>query len=274
MNKSYSMKSYARQSMPALAINISNSNNNSGYNGFKSLAIFSSALLVSLFSVTENEENNKNKIDTIYTLEEVSKHKTKATGVWVYYKDGVYDITKFIPNHPGGQDKIMLAAGSDIGPFWNLYQQHYNSALPIEILNSLRIGTLSLKDIEYLKESQSKQDLNDPYKNDPILSPVLNYLSRKPLNAEPPITLLTDSYLTPINLWFVRNHHPVVQINNENYSFNINIDENTKIKERMEVNMKLTDMKNKFKSYDVIATLQCGGNRRLEMTKLEKTNGK
>ena len=103
MTKSYSMKSYARQSMPALAINISNSNNNSGYNGFKSLAIFSSALLVSLFSVTENEENNKNKIDTIYTLEEVSKHKTKATGVWVYYKDGVYDITKFILG-----DKIRL----------------------------------------------------------------------------------------------------------------------------------------------------------------------
>ncbi|KAJ1390296.1 cytochrome b5-like heme/steroid binding domain-containing protein, partial [Ochromonadaceae sp. CCMP2298] len=71
----------------------------------------------------------------IFTLEQVSSHKTKEAGVWVVFKDGVYDITRFVNNHPGGRDKIMMAAGGDIGPFWNLYQQHFNSSLPQELLS-------------------------------------------------------------------------------------------------------------------------------------------
>ena len=38
-------------------------------------------------------------------------------------QDGVYDITKFVANHPGGKDKIMLAAGKAIDPFWPLSGQ-------------------------------------------------------------------------------------------------------------------------------------------------------
>lgn len=30
------------------------------------------------------------------------------------------DSRKFIANHPGGKDKIMLAAGKAIDPFWHL----------------------------------------------------------------------------------------------------------------------------------------------------------
>ena len=46
---------------------------------------------------------------------------TTEKGVWVTYNGEVYDITKFIQNHPGGRDKISLAAGKDIGPFWKMY---------------------------------------------------------------------------------------------------------------------------------------------------------
>jgi hypothetical protein len=35
----------------------------------------------------------------------------------VIYKHGVYDITQFVESHPGG-NKILLAAGSTIEPFW------------------------------------------------------------------------------------------------------------------------------------------------------------
>lgn len=34
-------------------------------------------------------------------------------GIWVTYGIGVYDITKFVPEHPGS-DKIMIGAGSSI----------------------------------------------------------------------------------------------------------------------------------------------------------------
>lgn len=40
------------------------------------------------------------------------------------YKDGVYDVTKFVEQHPGGLARIMLAAGGAIDPFWAMYQQH------------------------------------------------------------------------------------------------------------------------------------------------------
>ena len=59
-----------------------------------------------------------------YTMEDVSSHKTKETGIWVTYRDGVYDITEFIEAHPGGHEKILLAAGDRVDPFWQMYQQH------------------------------------------------------------------------------------------------------------------------------------------------------
>jgi hypothetical protein len=54
---------------------------------------------------------------------EIEKHKTPETGIWVTYADGVYDVTKFVQAHPGG-DKILLAAGGPVEPFWAMYAQH------------------------------------------------------------------------------------------------------------------------------------------------------
>ena len=57
----------------------------------------------------------------------------------------MYDITEFHKNHPGG-DKILLAAGGSIEPFWDFYTQHETSEV-MEILESLRIGNLDEKDL-------------------------------------------------------------------------------------------------------------------------------
>ena len=81
-------------------------------------------------------------------------------------------------SHPGGQDKIKLAAGGAVEPFWRIYQQHYESKLPLEILEKLRIGTLHPDDV--LSNEQSKDD-SDPYKNDPPSNPLLKYTQLKPL---------------------------------------------------------------------------------------------
>ena len=58
-----------------------------------------------------------------FTLQDVSKHDSESKRVWVTYKHGVYDITDFIPKHPGA-DKIMMAAGGAVEPFWNVYAVH------------------------------------------------------------------------------------------------------------------------------------------------------
>ena len=49
-------------------------------------------------------------------MEEVAKHRDAASGgIWVTYKGEVYDITEFVEAHPGGMQKIMMAAGGSIG---------------------------------------------------------------------------------------------------------------------------------------------------------------
>lgn len=48
----------------------------------------------------------------VYTLEQVAKHN-KQEDVWVVIDGQVLDVTKFLPDHPGGEKAIMLYAGRD-----------------------------------------------------------------------------------------------------------------------------------------------------------------
>jgi sulfite oxidase len=66
------------------------------------------------------------------------------TGIWVTYKDGVYDVTKFVEQHPGGAARLMLAAGGSIDPFWAMYQQHNNDQVDAEPLAESAVGRWAL----------------------------------------------------------------------------------------------------------------------------------
>ena len=72
----------------------------------------------------------------IYRRSDVQAHTTKEAGIWVTFKDGVYDVTSFVANHPGGVEKLMMAAGKDLSELWKLpkFQQHYRSPLAFELL--------------------------------------------------------------------------------------------------------------------------------------------
>jgi len=43
---------------------------------------------------------------------EIQKHN-KEEDCWVVLNDKVYDVTKFLPSHPGGRDVIIEQAGRD-----------------------------------------------------------------------------------------------------------------------------------------------------------------
>ncbi|THH09792.1 hypothetical protein EW145_g1758 [Phellinidium pouzarii] len=54
-----------------------------------------------------------------YTAEEVAKHKTKDD-IWVIVNGEVLDVTKFLPDHPGGEKAILLYAGRDATEEFNM----------------------------------------------------------------------------------------------------------------------------------------------------------
>jgi len=195
----------------------------------------------------------------VYKRDEVSTHTTKETGIWVTYKDGVYDITNFIINHPGG-DKIMLAAGKAIDPFWRVYQQHENRGNASKLLEDMLIGKLDPDDVVQVLGG-------DPYDEDPERHPGLLFHNNKPCNAELPIELMLDSWITPNALWFIRHHHPVPHIDHKEYRLNIG-GLGTK-----SILLDLEDLKSHFEAHEVTTTVQCGGNRRADMNTVHETSG-
>jgi len=50
----------------------------------------------------------------LFSMEEIAQHRAKHERIWVTYQHGVYDITEWVDIHPGGNVKIMLAAGAPI----------------------------------------------------------------------------------------------------------------------------------------------------------------
>eukprot|EP00798_Chlamydomonas_sp_ICE-L_P032230 gene32230-16793_t len=91
-------------------------------------------------SADANSIKKENK-EAVYSKDEVAKHRTPATGIWVIYKGDVFDITEFVAKHPGGAQKIMMAAGGSVEPFWAMYQQHKKAEVR-EMLAQYRIGKL------------------------------------------------------------------------------------------------------------------------------------
>ena len=196
----------------------------------------------------------------MFSRDEVALHNSKGNRIWVTYKDGVYDITEFIASHPGGPQKIMLAAGGALEPYWALYAQHQTQHV-LELLSEYRIGSLSAE------EASEVVDVKDPFSKDPKRHAALKINTKKPFNAEPPLQLLTDNLVTPNELFFVRNHLPVPDIDPDKYELEIT-GPNVK-----SVWLSLEDLKTKFKKHTVTATLMCAGNRRSEMNEIKVVKG-
>ncbi|MFI5134931.1 MAG: molybdopterin-dependent oxidoreductase, partial [Chitinophagales bacterium] len=81
----------------------------------------------------------------------------------------------------------------------------------------------------------------------------------EPLNAEPPLKTLSENFITPVELFYVRNHGNIPDIDAK--SFRLRIDG---LAER-NFELPLEDLQNNFPKRSVMATVQCAGNRRNQL---------
>jgi hypothetical protein len=86
-----------------------------------------------------------------YTAAQVAEH-AKVDDCWTIVNGNVYDITAYIPRHPGGQDEILEACGTDGTSLFtqrrtaggdNVGSGTPHSSNAASQLESLKIGTLA-----------------------------------------------------------------------------------------------------------------------------------
>lgn len=208
----------------------------------------------------------------IFTLDELAENNGEnGRPVWMSYGGVIYDVTDFIENHPGGSEKIMMAAGSAVEPFWYVYRQHFASDLPMRLMEHMAIGRLSDEDQQQIDEQMAVLEENDPYAKEPYRHKSLIVHSDTPMNAEVPGKLITQNYLTPTSLFYIRHHHPVPFLTEKEIKdFRLKVDLSASGKGIK--SFSLEEIK-AMEKVEVIATLQCSGNRRSGFNAFQRTSG-
>ena len=79
----------------------------------------------------------------------------------------------------------------------------------MRLMEHMAIGRLSEEDQETIDEQMAVLEEDDPYAKEPVRHRALIIHGDTPCNAESPPHLLTNSYLTPSSIFYVRHHHPV-----------------------------------------------------------------
>jgi sulfite oxidase len=98
-------------------------------------------------------------------------------------------------------------------------------------------------------------------------SPELRVCSREPLNGGPPPALQAASFLTPNELFFVRNHAPVPPVDPAAYRLRVG-----GLVERP-LELSLAALAERFERAELVSTLVCAGQRRLELMRVEPIPG-
>jgi sulfite oxidase len=202
-------------------------------------------------AVPKDGRHKKDSQLPLVTMKELQKH-TDMDSLWVVYKGIVYDVTDFTLGHPGGTDRLLMAAGMDLEPYFDIYTEHYRGHV-LPFLQRFKIGRLTDADAAKVK----KFEFSNPYANDPERHPDLLHCTTHPFNGEPRIERLTESYYTPNELHYVRNHLPVPDIDDDDWELEVSGTGVTKPQ-----TFTLKDIKTKFKKDEVVNCYQCAGNRR------------
>jgi len=179
--------------------------------------------------------------------------------VWMTYRDGVYDVTEYLQEHPGGSF-LLQGAGGPVEGFWARWAQHHLSWKVEEALERLRIGRLS----DYQQEQDEAQRGGGVWE-DEQMDECREENRRKagrycemPYVSETKRRELDKTYLTPAEALYVRNHAPVPNVPPADaHEHMISVCHG----ESEVANMSLADLHSRFPVVSAVAILQCSGNR-------------
>ena len=87
-----------------------------------------------------NQTNTTPTTNTGITLTEVASHNSRNS-CWSAINGSVYDLTSWIPNHPGGEQTILSLCGIDGSAGYN--GQHGSSSKPARVLGGFKLGALA-----------------------------------------------------------------------------------------------------------------------------------
>ncbi|XP_076622046.1 uncharacterized protein LOC143342239 [Colletes latitarsis] len=87
----------------------------------------------------ENPRVGSGTMSKVYTAEEVSRHNYEED-LWIVYKDSVYDITKFVQEHPGGEEVLVNSAGKDAT---ECFDDVGHTLEAIQLRETYKIGTVT-----------------------------------------------------------------------------------------------------------------------------------
>ncbi len=76
-----------------------------------------------------------------YTLAQIAQHST-ATSCWLAIDGNVYDVTTFIPIHPGGR-AILRGCGKDASALFHSVPTHAAQNVENTVAPQYKIGTLA-----------------------------------------------------------------------------------------------------------------------------------
>ncbi|KAJ1548745.1 hypothetical protein HK405_015843 [Cladochytrium tenue] len=203
-----------------------------------------------------------------------TQHGPGSEQPWVTHEDKVYDITDWVSAHPGG-DVILRAAGGSIEPYWKIFSIH-NQPHVREILSQYLVGLVDVADLGEGGRPRAEQ-VEDPFVDDPARDARLATHTLKPRNAEPPAGELLKSFVTPNELFYVRNHMWVPVVGSGASGAADGGDAHVLTVELPDGDVReytVGELKSRFPVHRVTAVMQCSGNRRADMTRnAAKTNG-
>merc|ERR1712100_461279 len=123
-------------------------NNNSRESSPSSTLVLDPALLRNRSPASSSKPSQKSS--RYYTVDDVSKHD-RENDCWVIVHDRVYDVTTFVPKHPGG-NMIRVNAGGECTALFESYHPLKARA----VLEKFYIGDVVEEEEEKKKKKKKK----------------------------------------------------------------------------------------------------------------------